>query len=201
MRSCPWTTISLPIDQSGNISQYESRSSYWTVAFVRYNNPIGAYSSDQDKTSTKPLLIVENDAISVQISAPKNHFGKMASISLKVTNINYSVAVNNGDWMFIWMHERKEDADRIVNQLTVIKDSSASFKNKNSTSNGILNNYDSGLKFMGRVTSSTQTDKVSNGVRQSFSMIQGQAFLDMASSIYYFVYLNRSLQLTKTRFP
>lgn len=200
MRNCPWTTISLSGIEG---SQYESRSPYWTIAFARYANPVSAFSSDANPGASKPLLIVENDAVAVSISSAKSSFGKMANVSLKITNINYAAAVSNGDWMFIWMHENEEQADKVINELIKVRDGSnspaktqANKKNDKTYYSTMLTRHDSGLKFMGRVTSCTQSDSLSGGTRQSFGVIQGQAFLEFASSIYYLYDIIASLQGT-----
>ena len=171
-RSCPWKLVGQADDKN-----YQSRTPYWTIAFSRYVDPISAYAKDGTPPNAQEMLqIIENDAIAVSISNSKESFGKTAAINLKITNVNYPALINNGDWCFIWMNESKSKNDQIIDELKKVRE--------NKTSQ-ILARYDSGLKFIGRVTSTSLSDRLSGGTRTLSSVIQAQSFLELASSIYY----------------
>lgn len=162
-----------------NSTDSSQRNPGWCIAFVRFAQPAAMYDSNKDAgLQTKELLVIENDCISVSVNRPKNSFAKTASLTMKPGEIYYQNAVAPGDWVFIWMSDWDTDTSRIADQLR-----SFGLNNKLPQS---LNDWNSGLKFVGRVQSVDTSDSVSSGGTRSLNQtIQCQAFLEFATSIYY----------------
>ncbi len=162
-----------------NAGDSSQRSSFWVVAISSFTEPATMYSKGKLKNpvETKQLIVIENDAVQVSVNDTKDSFGKMASISLKSTDIYYPSMVHNGDWLFIWMFDNQQKADQcVLNLKTIQSGKSVGYK---------LCDYQSGLKFAGRITSVKTTDSVSNQARTISQSIEAQMFLELATSIYY----------------
>jgi hypothetical protein len=175
----------MPIEYSITANSVDSHQSSpgWCVAFVRYKEPCSAYSplGNTDPSSgldvTKDILIVQNDAVSVSTSNSKASFAKTCAVSLKNSNISYQNAVSPGDWMFVWMHEDSNKIQEVVESLKTAN----TLKPFSSH-----NDWHSGLKFVGKVIAVSNSDQVSDGgIRQIATQIDGQAFLELASSVYF----------------
>lgn len=163
---------------SNNPSGVDQRSSSWVIAVSRYSEPASGYDPQKDPAAQQQLQIIENDAIGVSISCPKNSFGKTASIRLKPTNVWYPSLVNNGDWICIWMHSDRSQTERISSLLKTIQ--------QGGSVGTQLCDANSGLKFVGRITSINHQDTLgSNGKRSLMQTINAQMFLELATSIYY----------------
>jgi hypothetical protein len=150
------------------------RNPSWCIAIAPFAEPAAGYDTTKglDLLKTKDLLIIENDCLSVNINRPKGSFGKTASLTLKVTNITYDMACASGDWIFIWISDHQSDIDDIIDIL----------KNKKK---GNLNDFDSGLKFAGRILEIGSVDEISmQGVRILTQQVNCQMFLEMATSVY-----------------
>lgn len=178
-------TYNVASNQSNNVHQ---AAPGWCVAFVRFKNPVCGYSTNQSLLETKPLLIVENDCTSVLINNPKNSFAKTMTVTVKVGDIYYYNAVAPGDWVCAWM---SDDQDAIANIVNILDSSSLGFQKQPSTAaaNGDntsqLNNFTSGFKFLGRVVSVNDNDYMAGTKRIVNQTIVCQAFLELASSVYF----------------
>lgn len=156
-----------------NQSNSDQRSNSWVVCFISYNNPVPSYFRDDKET----VRIVTNDAISVTTSGSKGSFGKSAQISLKSTDVLYPSVVSNGDWCFIWMVDNMTDRQVILDALALIQ--------KGDTASNILISRESGLKFVGRVTSCNSSDITQGGGQRTIAQnISAQSFLEFASTVY-----------------
>lgn len=163
------------------------RNPSWCVAFIRFKEPSAAYSAANKnqlqsqittEMSVKPILVVENDCVSVNIINNKSSMGKTCSMTMRAGEVFYPGAVAPGDWCLVWMSDYQDDIDTIINALN----------NLNSTNKADpkLSDWYSGLKFVGRVTSSGYNDTVADsGTRPFIQNITAQSFLEFASSVYY----------------
>jgi hypothetical protein len=160
-----------------NQEDSHQRNPSWVVAFVRFEEPASIYGKgvkNLQKTKDR-ITVIENDCISVTVTSSKGSFGKHASLNMKVGEIYYPNMVSPGDWVFVWMVDYQDDADKITKLLLA-----------NSNGNGKLNDWYSGLKFVGRIIRVDDVQSVSqNGVWNLVQSIQCQAFLEFATSIYY----------------
>jgi len=95
--------------------------------------------------------------------------------------MNYQGAVSPGDWVAAWIHESQDQIDNIVSSLS--KDFS---KGGGKEKSNAFNDWDSGLKFLGKVINVATSDSVSAGGQRSVEIhIDCQAFLELASSMYF----------------
>lgn len=156
-----------------------STSPSWVICFVPFDEPASSYTSSlADAMKTKKLIVVQNDCVGVTVSRPKGSFIKSASLSMKITDIFFQNAIATGDKVFIWMGNHQEDMDKIAGRL------------KN-TLHGPLNDWESGLKFEGRVTDIGSMDEVSvGGIKTLVQSISCQSFVELSSSLYH-TYLAR----------
>lgn len=163
----------------GTAEESHQRNPSWCVAFVRYEEPASGYNSEASRLRTKPVLVVENDCMSVQISNPKGSFGKTCSMTMRAGEVYYPGALSPGDWVFVWMSDYQEDIDLIIDSLNTLRNT----KKRGETS---LCDWKSGLKFAGRVLSVGANDAVAaNGTRIVSQTIQAQSFMEFATSVYY----------------
>lgn len=151
----------------------------WVVAFVRYKHPACGYTTRDTLLETKPMMIIQNDDVGVSISNSKRSFSKSCTIIIKSADVHYQSAISPGDWVSVWLHE---DMDHI-NQITRTLFTKAR-PNKDFSSN--LNNWNSGLKFVGRVMSVSAPDVISaNGQRTVSQRVQCASFIELDSSVYF----------------
>lgn len=164
-----------------NIGQNEEdshqRNPSWCVAFVRFEEPTSMFSSKGLAFKETSMIVAENDCVAVNINRPKDSFAKTASVTMKIGQVYYKNAVAPGDWVFIWMSDWQADIDKITIALRNLQ---------NASQRELLNNWDSGLKFIGRVIEADDVDSIAvGGVRTLTQTIHCQAFLELATSIYY----------------
>jgi hypothetical protein len=152
---------------------FESRNPSWCVAFVRFKTPGFMYSGNEKPFAEKPLMVVENDCVSVSINNSKSSFAKTCSLTMKPGDIWYPHAVAPGDYVFVWMSDQQNHIDGIVDALF----------GKGKVS---LNDWRSGLKFFGRVLSVQNSDSISSSGQRSINQtVSCQSFLELSSSVYY----------------
>src|ERR1017187_3452466 len=108
------------------------------------------YRGTDDYLAEKPILIVDNDCVSVQTNAPKAGFAKTCNLTMKMGKTYYANAVSPGDLCFVWMATQQDDIDGIVQGLLSIAPAG-------------LNDWFSGLKFFGRVMEVPTSDSISGG--------------------------------------
>ena len=156
------------------------RNPSWCVAFLRYIEPCAMHLEDTSQTfAIKDIMVVENDCIAVSINNPKNGFTKTASITMATGEIWYPNAVSAGDWVLIWMADSQDHIDNIIAGLY-------GQKNNDKRKKIALNDFKSGLKFVGRVTDLGAGHSVAGSGQVSLTQTIGcQAFTEMANSIYY----------------
>jgi hypothetical protein len=163
-----------------NQSDSHQRNPSWCVAFIRFNEVSAMHTTSSDLFAEKKALIIENDCVGVSINNPKGSFAKTCSLSMKVGEIWYQNAVSCGDWVFVWMSDSQDHIDRIVEALY-------------GSGKESLNGFNSGLKFIGRVISTDNSDVIdSTGHRTIYQNVHCQAFLEMNTSIYY-TFLSQSV--------
>ena len=164
-----------PYDDNAGEDGVDSRNPSWCVCFLRFKEPAANFiSKKSDPVDTFAPLVVENDCVAVTISRPKGNFAKTASLTMRIGQIYYQNACAPGDWVFIWMSDQQEKIDKIVELLQAQSVSPT------------LNDWKSGLKFVGRVLNLNTTDTISaDGTRTLYQSIDCQAFLEFSSSIFY----------------
>jgi len=154
-----------------------SRSSFWCVCFIPFNEPAAAYNKSlAGALATKNPIVIVNDCININVQNNKTDFIKSCSMIFKITDVNYQTRVANGDWTFVWIADNKEQIDAIAQSLS---------NGHGNIYDAIYNNWNSGLKFVGRVINVNSTDSMAgNGKRAYNTSINAQSFLEMATTIY-----------------
>lgn len=156
------------------------------VAIVRYANPASMYTGGKSLTDTKPLLIIQDDCIGISVENSKGSYLKNASLIFKSGEVYYPNAVANGDWVVVWIHEDQDQIEKIVSGLQALRQASATKSFTQFRANPSLNSWESGLKFIGRVTGVGAAETISaNGERVVAQRIQCQAFKELDSSVYF----------------
>lgn len=153
----------------------------WCVAFVRYSNPDSVRASQDAINQTEPLMVISNDCIGISITNAKNSFAKTCQLTMKAGQVYYQNAVSPGDWVFVWINNYQDKIDQIAQKLN-------NYKNSPGSSDSLkgLTSFNSGFKFFGRVLGVSTTDSISaDGARTVTQNISCQAFIELASSVYY----------------
>lgn len=148
------------------------------LAFVRYANPV-TFSREKSeshwKTATKandtrPLLVVVEDIASVQVSATKSNHVPTMNVNLH-PGANYLVDVLPGDHVLCWM---VQDAAKLTSLVERLKSGKS------------CNEFDDGLKFVGRVAAVRKNFAISpDGTKRSSYQINAAGFTELDASIYF----------------
>lgn len=163
-----------------NNEQHHSISPSWLVLFVRFAEPNTFSVKNVDNLlATRPLSqsIVENDCVYVSIDNSKNNVLKTCHLTLKNSDTMWFRVVTPGDWVVVWIHE---DERTIKNHSKLLAfGDPTQFKNQ-------LCNWNSGLKFLGRVNNISFRDSVSaDGLRATLTNITCISFMEFNTSAYY----------------
>ena len=155
----------------GDSTNYQISPS-WVVAFVPFIDPEvkpTPQGGSGYRTQANDAMIVVNDAISVTVSSSAASMQDQASITLKIGELDYTKSLSVGDHVFIWMTNWQEDANKIFNQLN----------------SGIpANNFNSGLKFAGKISNLTKSISVSSdGIPDEVVSIAAVMFSELNTSI------------------
>lgn len=150
-------------------SVYESIP-YWFAAFVRFKqrdtfDRSAVWNSDGNVgTSGSPVeemdefIVADNDIISWSVATAKSSHVSNASFLITNTDLNYAAELAPGDWVCFWAFNNKSDYTRVK----------AAVRNSERA-----NNFNDGLKFMGRVDS----------VRRVRTKAQGGMLVDRKSVV------------------
>jgi hypothetical protein len=160
----------------------------WVISFVRFVEPVSYRTSKSPDAvtgymKTDNTMIIENDCVALSISNSKASFSKSCNMTLKAGEVFYPNAVKPGDWVAVWMVDNEEDKNLILDTL----------RGQTTKGSKPLNNWDLGLKFLGRVNTVSSTDSVDSGSgsRTISQDITAAAFSELASSIY-FTYISKA---------
>lgn len=163
-------------DEGGELGHHDTDPS-WCVAFVRYDIPVSSYGAPGDITRIRAgdPMIVENDCVSVQYSGGKGSYAKRVELTMKAGDVYYPNAVRPGDWVVVWMHNSQQAIDEVIRRVKGLDGPSRS-----------TFDFNSGLKFIGRVIGVSSADETSSGgTRTVTQVVVCQAFTELASSIYF----------------
>ncbi len=161
----------------GNRYAMHQTSASWLVLFIRQSEPAAAYSkgTDQELNWREPMII-ENDCLNVHYQGSKGSYGKTCRLELKAQEVYYLGALAPGDWVVVWMANDQQHIDRLRLAIGSSKKSDMA----------LLNDWHSGLKFVGRVGRVNDAIVVQQGgVKTVTQSVDCQAFLEMANSIYF----------------
>lgn len=152
----------------------------WLVLFISFQNPASIYFDPKTPLmAVKDIktTIVENDCINITINSPKASFAKTCQLTLKVTDTVWQHTIAPGDWVFVWISTDKNHIDNLGNILR--NEPPSRFGNR-------LCNWNSGLKFVGRVIGvNLNYTTTPSGIKSVVQTVSCQAFLEFATSVYY----------------
>ena len=164
------------LDLDGGLSV----SPEWLIAVVRFRHAVtyrrdvgrGFSEDGNEAVATRgPTLVIHHDC--VQMATQTNKSSHMSSLvaTLVLGNVNYMAEVLPGDWVLAWIVPSKEKAF----------DLSESIKNGEA-----CNDWQDGLKFVGRVQSMRKTGFVSPGGQKSGRYkLQAVGFREFDTSVFY----------------
>lgn len=157
-----------------NIENPTSRTNSMVVAIFPFKHkhlPGGKYDPSKALELDKRLFI-EKKITSLAISSAKGSPTSRTNIVLKDTDNEVVEKVAPGDWMMIWLCNNIEKAEEIRQLVDREKAANAA---------------DSGLKFVGRVTSVNRAGQLNptNGVITKTVSIQGTGFYEFETQIYF----------------
>lgn len=142
-------------------SFYESDSSNSTTAHVKHNF---------NKDAVRPYTIV-SDVLSANISQSKSSPITSGELTLSSGDLNYMSILAPGDHCLVWMLNDEAKYEEIVEKVKV---------------NTKANDFNSGLKFVGRVNSVRAVYGIApNGVKTLRYLVTLKGFSELQSMIYY----------------
>lgn len=132
-------------------------------------------------TALSAPLLLDKFTYNVQVSSNKSQHVGQASIQLFAKTYAILSKVTPGDWIFIWMHNDTKVTEAI---RAALEDGSLAISTGDTLTP--LNTFESGLKFVGRVSSVRVNEQVSaNGQPSSFASITASSFREFDSDIYF----------------
>lgn len=127
---------------SQNTADSQQSQPWVSIGFYPYKNPDTFHLPNDQKTLTNAIatnrFLIVSDPLSVTVSNSKNGVSNSAEIVLSSGDFNYLNLLSPGDWTMIWMGNDAKEFDRVNNKIL---------------SNLPSNDYNSGLKFVGKVFS------------------------------------------------
>jgi len=160
---------------SNNSIDSHQSSPHWVITFVRFNTRDTKNYGTLGPAKSEPMrnvLVVENDCITVSVSTSKTNYTPSASATFTSGDINYSTAVNPGDFMFVNIVNSSEKAREIVSRAK---------------QNKPINTVGDGFKGFFRVNNVGKIINTDPGSGQKSVRYQitGYGFLEFQNNIYY----------------
>jgi hypothetical protein len=126
---------------------------YWVIAIIRLGEPLSfnrkKMKSDSTDLSAGALLradeplVITSDCLSMNVTMSKNAETKSMNATLKQADINYLIEIIPGDWVMAWMVNNRTDFEDLLSRIGPVASGA------NTTDS--CNNFNDGLKFVGRV--------------------------------------------------
>ena len=169
-------------DFEGDINEgVISASPYWLIAVMRFDKRLlydranlknyDGYKLSDAISITSPTLIIGSDAVSLSVQGDKSNFQKGLQATLLPTK-NYLNEIFPADWIFAWMFYGKE---KLVDLVKRIRKGEP------------CNNFDDGLKFVGKVQSIRKNLSVNpgSGVKTVRYTLQASSFNELGCQVFY----------------
>lgn len=173
---------------------YLSLSPDWMLCVIRFKHlstfsreKMASLSTDGSEAAAEKgePLIITSDCVSLSTSSSKGSHVKNLVATLMPGGTNYLSEIMPGDWLFAWM---VQDEDKSADIARRIRAGEA------------CNNFDDGLKFVGRVYSISKSLSIdpNSGKKQLRYSLQGNAFNEFNTSVFWDQYLSVAQPLIKT---
>lgn len=162
---------------------------YWIVAVIRLGEPLSfnrkTMSSDNSDLSGGALLraqfplVISDDCVRISVSNHKSSHTKRLSLALRATNVNYFIEILPDDWVFAWMMNNRDDYLRVLNNIDQIS--------MEPGSSLMVNDFNDGLKFVGRVDDIFKDTSVDpgSGAKTSVYNVQCTGFRELDTMMFY----------------
>ena len=155
-------------------------SVHWVIAVIRLGTPLSFDRSIMSSVSKnlsagallraeKPLVITD-DCYQITISKTKADHRKRLTAALKQTDVNYLAEIKTGDWVFAWLVNNETDFKDLVAKIEAGKQA---------------NEFNSGLKFMGRATSVRKVGVRDEHQHVASYNLQCGGFEELDSNLFY----------------
>jgi len=162
-----------------------SYSPHWALAFARFANPItydpskhasiggGASAAYAERDPHNPLIVDDTgDCVSLSVSADKDSHTSSMQATLLDSGVKYTNEILPGDWVVAFMVYSQNELKALTRDLKARVE---------------VNTWDSGLKFVGRVSSIQKSVTVSpDGTRRSVYSLSCVAFGELDSTVMYY---------------
>jgi len=160
---------------------FVSTSPGWVLCVIRFKHAVTfsrkifqspSLDGTEDAAERGDPLIISSDCLSISTRTDKESHIANLTATLIQGEVNYLSEIMPGDWVLAWMHNNEEDTARIVQN---IKDKI------------VCNNFDDGLKFVGRVYSIRKKTAVgpAPGPKTVRFQLTGVGFSELDSQIFF----------------
>lgn len=109
------------------------------------------------------VYVLDSDVVAWSVSSNKATPHANLGMSLRVGKTDWLQKLSSGDWCLFWAFDNKADYERILNAVrqnySPLIDSDFKSQGEGKSTTAALNDFNSGLKFVGQI----------NSIRQSFS--------------------------------
>lgn len=164
-------------------SDYISSDPYWLITVVRLGVPL-SFSRKKMASVTKDVslggmtraetpLVISDDCVNISISNNKRSHLKTLNATLKQTDVNYLTEILPGDHCLAFLVSGKQKYESLLYRLE--------------RSGEPCNNFDDGLKFVGRVHSVRKQVQVSreSGIKTAQYSLQCSGFSELDTQLFY----------------
>jgi hypothetical protein len=156
-------------------------NSSWLLAVVRFKQivtysrtKLGSRSNDRSEAAkvVDEVMIIDEDCIALNVTSTKHVHTTGLTATLLPGKCNYLTQIMPGDWVFAWMNHSPEKTAEIIERIKQRK---------------ACNEFDDGLKFMGRVQDVREHEAVdpSSGTRHTVYTLAAHGFSELDSEIFY----------------
>lgn len=145
------------------------------ITFLSFKQKDTIYNTDGQVDSTNSMAVtnytVVSDIIRVTVNHNKSSYLSTAEATLSSGDLNYQSIINPGDHALIWIHNDIGQFDRVMGAAAL---------------NHPANDYNSGLKFIGRVNSvRTMYNTAGTGPKTIRYMVTFKGFYELGTQAYY----------------
>lgn len=172
-------TIGSSLGMDPNSTNELSLSPQWLMCCVRFEHRTTYSRTLKKSQSLDPSevvaearpLIIRRDC--TQLSVTKNKRSCVGNLvaNLKAGDRNYLAEITPGDWILAWMLQSPEEADEVERKIRAGEP---------------CNQFNDGLKFVGRVYSVQKTMSVTADGKKSLGYsVQGNSFAEFNSMVFY----------------
>ena len=167
----------VPLEEGGStlgptIGLINQTSPSWVLTFVRWQFRDTLRTATSTPFAVRPTLVVENDCLQVTTGHNKGTLTPNMAALLVETDVNYSVEVHPGDFVFVNMLNWESDARNVA------------IAARNSDQ---INGIDQGFKGLFKVQGVRKVVRSdpNTGIRTVLTKIDGFAFTEFNNSVYF----------------